>query len=288
MKPSDWLDERMHLGEVPASRRDEARDRAASVEGAALQQELTENDADVLRRLAPERMAERIRQRAHRPSRGIRLRTTWIPLALAACVLSLGLFLAPVPSPLAPPAPVALGTSVPTDSAKAASTPPRDTTSREGTTVPDERLALDPRPADPGLRFRGGDGLSLLMVAPDGSTDEADSAVAGGAVLRLKAPARAHAAIWSYDETGTLVRHWPLAGDSATALPAGPLPRDWETEGTGGWERFVLVWSDTPFALAKAQAHLRGLLASGNSRTRVLSLPAPLRVETSSLERRAP
>lgn len=288
MKPSDWLDERIHLGEVPATRRDEARDRSSSAEGAALQQALTENDAEVLRRLSPERMAERIRQRAHRPSRGIRLRTTWIPLALAACVLSLGLFLAPVPSPLGPPAPVALGTTTPTDSATAESNALRDTTPSQGTSIPEERLALDPRPADPGVRFRGGDGLSLLVVAPDGTTAEADSAVAGGSVVRLKAPARTYAAIWSYDETGTLVRHWPLAGDSSTALPAGPLPRDWETEASGGWERFVLVWSDAPFALAKAQAHLRGLLASGASRTRAPSLPEPLRTQTVGLERRAP
>ena len=59
MKRSDWLDERIHLGEVPDARRDEARDRASSAEGAALQQALTENDAEVLRR-AEENVMKRL------------------------------------------------------------------------------------------------------------------------------------------------------------------------------------------------------------------------------------
>lgn len=287
MKPADWLDERMHLDEVPASRRDEALERAESTEGAARQRELERSDADILRRLPPERMAERIRQRAHRPARGIRLRTTWIPLALAACVLSLGLFLAPVPSPLAPPAPVALGGSNPTDSVISESTTTAPAPRHEGN-KPEERLAFDPGPAETGVRVRGGEGLDLVAVSPDGSTTAADSAVIGGTVLRLKTPYRAHAAIWSFDETGTLVRHWPLSGDSAAALPAGPLPRDWETEASSGWERFVLVWSETPFALAAAEAHLKGLVASGASRTRAVSLPAPLRATTTGVARQGP
>lgn len=287
MKPADWLDERMHLDEVPASRRDEALERAESADGAARQRELERSDADILRRLPPERIAERIRQRAHRPARGIRLRTTWIPLALAACVLSLGLFLAPVPSPLAPPAPVALGGTVPTDSVRPESTTTAPPPLGEGD-EPEERLAFDPRPAESGVRVRGGEGLELLSVSPDGSTSAADSGVAGGTVLRVKAPSRAHAAVWSFDETGTLVRHWPLSGDSAAALPAGPLPRDWETEVSAGWERFVLVWSETPFALAAAEAHLKGLVASGASRTRTVSLPAPLRATATSVARRVP
>jgi hypothetical protein len=285
MKPADWLDERMHLGEVPASRRDEARERAESDAGAARQRELAASDADILRRLPPERMAERIRQRSHRPARGIRMRTTWIPLALAACVLALGLFLAPVPSPLAPPAPVALGTPPSTDSVRPESTT-TPSPARNGWKEPEERLAFDPRPAETGVRVRGGEGLELVAVSPDGATFAADSGVVGGTVLRVKAPSRAHAAVWSFDETGTLVRHWPLSGDSAAALPAGPLPRDWETEASSGWERFVLVWSETPFALA--EAHLKGLVASGGSRTRAVSLPAPLHATATGVARRAP
>jgi len=285
MRPADWLDERMHLGETPESRQEEASRRAASAEGEALRRDLTESDAEILRRLPPERMAERIRARAEarRSVRGIRVRTAWVPLALAACALALGLFVTPIPSTLAPAAVARSSRPAPDTARSAASTDSPANVSR-----PQERVAMVEAPVDPGVRVRGEQDLSLLAVDPSGAVSETDSVIPAGTTLRVKVPARAHAAVWSFDETGTLVRHWPLSGDSATALPAGALPRDWQTDPTAGWERFVLVWSDGAFPLATAEAHLKGLLASGRSGTRRISLPSPLRVEAVRLARTAP
>jgi len=280
---TNWLDERIHLGEVPESSRTEALARSASEAGSRAEADLAASDAEILRRLPPGRMAERIEaRRAARRDSGRHAWSTssWIPLAVAACALLVAFFAVP-PTPL--PAPVQhAATPNPPDSAIAATPPPREHAQGHSTQVAAVEVP------DDGIRVRGDGDLSILLVAPDGAAVPATGTVVGGSTLRIVAPHRVHGAVFSLDETGTIQRHWPVEGDSSRTVPAGPLPRDWETDPTGGWDRFVVVSSPTPFSLRTVEAHLRGLLASKDPGHRAISLPGALRAEAVLVERKAP
>lgn len=282
---TDWLDERIRLGEVPPHAKDQAEQRAASAEGAAALEGLAESDADLLRRLPPERFAAKLRSRREPPTNRL---LAWPRLGIAALATASVVFLAlaiphrtddPTPSgPVLGAAPVVPGS----DSSKA---PVQTTTS--DSSAPEIAFA-QPEGPDDGIRFRGDQELSVLVVATGGATPIGERGVVAGSVLRIVVPYAAHAAVYSLDETGMLHRHWPLTGDSSASLPAGPLPRDWETDPTPGWERFVLATSRTPFALGRIEAQLRGLRASGNAAHRRISLPGDLTVSDTLIPRSAP
>lgn len=279
-----WLDERIRLGEVPESSRDEALARSATAEGARAAGDLAASDAEILRRLPPGRMAERVEARSrarHDSRRRVWGTSSWIPLAVAACALLVA-FLA-VPSTQDAPAPAQHAAAPnPTDSPTTTTLPSREHAHGTSTQVAVAEVL------DDGIRVRGDGNLSILLVAPTGVAAPSSGPVVGGSTLRIVAPHLVQGAVFSIDETGTIQRHWPLEGDSSRTVPAGPLPRDWETDPSNGWDRFVVVSSPTPFALRTVEAHLRGLLASDDPRHRALSLPGNLRAEAVLVERKAP
>lgn len=281
---TDWLDELIRLGEVPPHAKTEAARRAASPEGALAQEALTASDEDLLRRLSPERFAMKLRARRETSSRPF---LAWPRLGLAAlataAVLVLALSFAHREDAPAEPAPV-LG-----EGPEPAPTSP-DSLRRGGSLAPTtrapEKLALSPSALpDEGVRFRGGQKLSILRVSPEGPEAIGPEGLVAGSTLRVVAPREPHAAIYSLDETGMLQRHWPQSGDSSAPLAAGPLPRDWETDPTPGWERFVLVSAPAAFALRDIESHLRGLRASGQADRRRLSFPGEWSVSDTLLQR---
>lgn len=267
---TDWLDERIRLGEIPPHARTQAEQRASSPEGALAQEALEASDADLLRRLSPERFAMKLRERRGSSSTPF---LAWPRLGLAAfataAVLVLALSFAQRGEAPQEAAPVLGEGPAPAnpDSLRRAEDIPKAT--------PDpDRIALSPTPtADDGVRIRGDRKLSLLVVSPNGPEAIGSEGLIAGSTLRVVAPQASHAAIYSLDETGMVQRHWPLSGDSSAPLPAGPLARDWETDPTPGWERFVLVSAPSVFALRDLETHLRGLRASGQADRRKLSFP---------------
>lgn len=282
---TNWLDERIRLGEVPPHAKTEAGHRAASAEGASALESLAESDADLLRRLPPERFAAKLQARREASSdRTFR----WPRLGIAALATASVVFLAlSVSNRTSEPAmsdPV-LG-AAPTDPGSDSSTVPARSTTTDSSA---RKIAFaEPSGHNDGIRFRGDQILSLLVVAPEGAAPIGPEGLAGGSVLRIVAPFAKHAAVYSLDETGMVHRHWPLSGDSSATLPAGPLPRDWETDPTRGWERFVLVTHRDPFHLNRIEAQLRGLRASGDPAHRRISLPGNLSVIDTLLERSVP
>jgi len=290
-----WLDERIRLGEVPAGSEAKADARLNSPEGRAEQDRIALSDASILERLPPERMAGRIRGRVaaartepQAPSWLGTLVGSRIPVYAAAVALLLGaVLLSPriLDTLLDPdPAPVARRIEpAPVPGATTADPPAPAQAAEERGRAPVQVAAADA--PDDGIRLRGAGSMELLVVAPDGTTKPAGDSAAVGSVLRVVAPRAANAAVWSIDETGNIQRHWPIEGDSSASLPAGPLPRDWETDPSAGWERFVLVQGPEPFPLKDAESHLRGLVASRHARDGRVSMPRRLGCSSVLVER---
>lgn len=267
---TDWLDERIRLGEIPPHARTQAEKRASSPEGALAQEALEASDADLLRRVPPERLSAKLRERRASSSTAF---LGWPRLGLAAfatsAVLVLALSFAQRDEAPAEAAPVLGEGTAPANPDSL----PHLVDLPKATRDP-ERIALSPTPTpDDGVRIRGDRKLSLLVVSPHGPEAIGSEGLVAGSILRVVAPQASHAAIYSLDETGMVQRHWPLSGDSSAALPAGPLARDWETDPTPGWERFVLVSAPAAFALRDLETHLRGLRASGQADRRRISFP---------------
>lgn len=291
MSPTNWLDERIRLGEVPEHAAGKAADRADSEAGRRAQAQLELSDASILERLPPERLAARIRSRLEAKSapRAVAWRAPrFLVPALATLVASAMLaprmadhLLGPGEAPVARTTPT-LPDAPSTEPATAATAPATSiATARDATR--DAMAAAETQ--DDGIRLRGAGELALFAVAPDGSTSPCGKSVAAGSTLRVVTPRSSSAAVWSIDETGAIQRHWPLDGDSSTALAAGPLPRDWETDPSAGWERFVLVESSGAFSLARVEAHLRGLVGSHRARDGRIVLPGGLATSSATVER---
>lgn len=294
MSPTNWLDERIRLGEIPPGAEDKAIERVGTSEGRRVQAELDLSDASILERLPPERVAARIRSRLE--AKSVRRQVAWrsprvlLPAlaTLVACAV-----LAPRLSELVlerESAPVARKTEEAATSPASAerARPARNPARTDGASGAsmDGAVAAAETPDD-GIRLRGAGELSVFAVAPDGSTAPSGARVEGGTTLRIVVPRAAHAAVWSIDETGIVQRHWPLDGDSSSTLSAGPLPRDWETDPSAGWDRFVFVESPDAFALARVEAHLRGLVGAHRARDGRIVLPAGLAATSVLVERTA-
>lgn len=289
---TDWLDERIHLGEVPPASRDRARARLDTEEGRIAQDGIAISDASILERLPPDRVAGRIRQRLEQRRSGFRT-ISWGSRG-TAFAFAAGLALCAVFAPriadraFAPDVPAAgagkVAPATATRTEPAATGPAAGATPAADRRTGPETVAAAELPDD-GIRLRGDGDMSLFVVASDGATTPCGPGVDAGATLRVVVPRSAQAAVWSIDETGSITRHWPIDGDSSSALAAGPLPRDWETDPTTGWERFVLVESPARFELKGAEAHLRGLVASTRPREGRILLPGRLQAHSILVER---
>ena len=78
--------------------------------------------------------------------------------------------------------------------------------------------------------------------------------------VAYQAAGRGYGVIVSIDGSGAVTRHLPPAGDQATPLQAGgpvPLGASYELDDAPGFERFVLVTADTPFAVETVLAAAR-------------------------------
>lgn len=283
----DWLDERIHLGETPSVFLEKAKARLDSKEGRAAQAELSLSDAHTLERLPPERMAERIRLR--RENKGIRGLFLWNSPGLsllAVASLAFCAVMAPrVAQDVFAPAAPAAAEAAPRSTDKATATPGTQAPERQDRSPEGPAIVASAPVPDNGVRVRGGQELSIFAVSPDGTTRPSGASVQAGSVLRIATPLSSNAAVWSIDETGMIQRHWPVEGDSSASMAAGPLPRDWETDRSAGWDRFILVESPAPFALRSVEAHLRGLVASKRSRDARLSLPGHFETSSFLVER---
>ena len=98
--------------------------------------------------------------------------------------------------------------------------------------------------------------LTVYRRTTSGSETLADGSIARtGDLLRVGyvAAGRAYGVILSVDGRGVVTRHLPPNGDRAAPLGRGGatlLDSSYELDDAPGWERFYLVTSDTPFAVA--------------------------------------
>lgn len=278
---NEWLDECIRLGEVPPHLAEKAKQRLATPEGRLAQEKLAEQDRAILSRL-PAVAIRPVPGPIPRLLASLQPRR-WRGLALGAAGLAIALFALPSP----PEAPhVSRGDSaLVRDTTKFATSPvepesaSQDSRTPRGRPAPQEQVAWVEPPHDPGIRTRGSAGLEVLAVGPSGVLDPARSPIPPGTVLRVRSAAHPQAAVWSLDEAGILIRHWPLQGETSAPLPDGPLPRDWQTDTLAGWDRFLLVHGDSRFALPKVEAKLRSLVASGRGKTGRPDLGPALRLE---------
>ena len=271
----DWLDERIRLGEVPEHARAEAERRSRAPERTGIEAELTESDKEILAALPPARFAAEVERRraaaARIESAKASARTFRAPRAAwggAAMAAGLALFFAFVPRP----APRAVDESpVPSTARQIPSSSPTSSAPTPPA-VPAAIARSAPAPAtapaaDPSWRAKGGVDLAIRRETAGGldqAVTETDTLPAGTR-LRLSVPAAlAWAAVFSVDSRGEIAQHWPLSGDRAEPLPAGPLPRVWELDDATGRETFVLVWGTGAFDLAPVRkAILRNPSAPG-------------------------
>jgi hypothetical protein len=78
--------------------------------------------------------------------------------------------------------------------------------------------------------------------------------------LAYQAGARRYGVILSVDGRGVVTRHLPVDGTQAAPLTPGtpvPLPQSYELDDAPGFERFVLVAADEPFAVAEVEGAVR-------------------------------
>lgn len=253
----DWLDERIHLDEIPGHMFDAAKTRRDTSDFAATQAGLTKSDQDILASIPPDRFASEVHRRFQvRQAMKARARVgrapskaTWGTLALAGLA---GLFFllptsqilhrSPVQTPNWDSASSALPDPAPDPGLPPI--PPVQTNSGSagqpfaGPTAPDWRSKGAPM-----LHLQQMMGNILVPVT------DADTVLAGS-ILRLSVPdSLPWAAIFSIDSRGEMAQHWPMQGDSASPLRQGLLPRSWELDDSPGKETFVLVWSSRQFSL---------------------------------------
>jgi hypothetical protein len=114
----------------------------------------------------------------------------------------------------------------------------------------------------------GAPGISVYKRAATGVEELHDGAfVSAGDVLQVKyaAGSARYGAIFSIDGRGNLTRHLPEGGSEATRLSeaGAALESAYELDDAPGFERFFIVSSSRPFAVAVAADALRDLATSG-------------------------
>lgn len=234
----DWLLERLALGELPAPQADEIRRRLEAEPGGAERlAALRTSDREILAAHPPRVMAASIRERAQAPKRGR--------------VLAWGAAVA---------APVAAAILVVAFSGGPPPVSPVETTRMKG---------LEPSLV---LHRKAGSDAETLS---DGATARAQDLLQ----LAYVAAGRRYGVILSMDGGGAITRHLPVGGSVAAALDlqgATLLPHAYELDDAPGFERFVLVSSDSPFEVETALAAARAVVSDPEASTRPLALPEGL------------
>lgn len=250
-----WLIERVAQGELSAAETRDIRERLAS-EGRSLDDELAAlraSNSEILGHLPRETMAAAIRRRAATaPARRSRLPLLLAPMVLAGSV-ALALVMARTDRQLAGPSPVPFV---------------GDEVTIKGDELPSPRLLVyRQRPAqEPGSTSseRLSDGChaargDLLQLAYD------------------KAPEGLFGVLLSIDGAGRVTQHLPEEGarisSRLTSMREIALPSAYELDDAPTFERFVLVTSAQPFAVAtvvNAARALAGQIAAGATAPLVL------------------
>jgi hypothetical protein len=255
-KPSEWLVERLALGELGPVEAAEVRRRleAAGRPPDAVLAALEASNGEILSAHPAAPFAGAVRRRAAAAAPA-RVRAPWRGILVGAPLAAAGLALAllvlrpssPPPSPLGGPEETRIkGPAVPGA--------PRLVVYRRGR-AGTERLA-------DGARAASGD-LVQLATANGGGT--------WGVLL-------------SIDGAGRVTLHWPERGGQAASLAAAELrvPSSYELDDAPAFERFLLVSADRPFDVGSVVAAARTLAARPEA-ARVAPLPLRGRFGQASL-----
>jgi len=256
----DWLLEGYRLGELDPARQAEVEQRLACDPALRAHLEgLAASDREILTALPPAQVAGRVRRMlarpethpARRPLSGLAWRGLAVGVPLAAAALLL-LVAHPADGPVPP-----------------------DQPSRAAT-------GIGPG-ADEATRIKGLAPRLFVHRQRAGHTEALNSGdrVQPGDLLQLsyQAAGQGYGAVLSLDGQGAVTVHLPEAAAEAAPLLAGeavPLPRAFELDAAPGFERFFLVTSATPFALAPTLAAAAALARRPDAARQPLELPADL------------
>jgi hypothetical protein len=218
----DWLLERYRLGELAAAEQRQVEHTLAQAELQARLEALDRSSDSVLREHPPAAIVEAVRRARPRGAAGRgRRRRRLVPLAAVVVTASVaGLLIGRSPTP---------------------TEPEPDVTRVKGIT--------------PYL-------LLYRKAAPEAERLAPAALVRQHDVVQLayQAGGRRYGVIVSMDGRGVLTRHLPVSGAEAVPLTAGapvPLAQSYELDDAPGFERFVLVAADQPFAVSTVEAALR-------------------------------
>lgn len=291
LRPDPRL-ERHLLGETPSHLADSTKDALEKPDAAQRLKALQESDEAILAALPPERIAQAIRQRAAAQPAAKR---GWMPglvMAGLAVGISIGVFQLldtsrPDTSVAGIPAGADSSRTARIDSGSPDSvhrtpvtsiTRASDTSARNRPVVAsttDTQPATDTTSwevawADDDILLKGQSRrLALHRIAKAGAEalrlSNGDSAVVGDLlqVGTLAGPKR-HVAIVSLDGNGQITRHLPESGDTSVFVSSKQqAPHSYQLDEAPKFERFVLVESRGPFALASVEALLKKAGADG-------------------------
>jgi len=276
-KPDPLLEFR-RLGEIPDALKSRVASERGSADTAERLRDLRESDRRILEEMPVAAMAKGIRRKLEADARTeagsspVAAWGRWLVPALglavvAILILPIGREVPPAPvasrddGPRAAPAPEVVP-PVGSEGAMAEASPAAKTRASGH----DERVAMATAPDD-GIRTKGDvPRLRVHLVDADHlvatALRDGDTVPPGARVqVSLLAGPGAWIAVVSIDAAGALTRHLPEQGDSSLlADGAIQAPHSFQLDASPGFERFVLLRSDRPFAVP---ATSRELLGSG-------------------------
>jgi hypothetical protein len=252
-KVSDWLLERLAAGELPPAQATELRARLQARNEEHRLSALWASNAEILSALPPARIVPEVERRAAIHGDGARptvprgLRPMWALSAVATCAAGLAVMLVVRNQ----------GTGTP---------PTADEVQREIIRI---------KGLQPSLRI-------YRKTASGSELVRAQAFVHRGDTLQIRyvAAGKRFGVIASIDARGQITFHLPEAPGAAVALERDgerALPHAYELDDSPGFERFVFVTSEAPFATAEIAQALKTGAALPRSLT---SFELPLKKET--------
>ena len=249
----DWLLERLAAGELPNARAAEVRERLKAQGQEQRLTELADSSARVLASLPPEKIVPEIERRAariaHPKPAARRLRPVWALSAVAACTAGLAFVLV-------------------VRNHGDGRQPASDESQPEIITVKGE--------LKPALRIYRKTSSGPEILRAQASVHRGDTLQ-----IRYVAAGKRFGIIASVDARGQVTFHLPESPGTAAALERDgerALPHAYELDDSPGFERFVFVTSDAPFATTEVDQALK----SGTS------LPAALTMFDLTLKKENP